>query len=399
MLPVMSPPSRRAVLAAASLAACGASPALRLPESPRQARVGETAPGFADAAAEAGALLAQHAASIGAPALSAAIAVGGAVVWSAAFGFADAAAGVAATPQTRFRIGSTSKAVSVTLTARLVEQGVVAWDEPIASYKRDLPEHWRPLTLRQLHSHTAGIPGYENNRDLAGLWRTMRKQRHYETIAASLDDFDGAPLLYEPGAGFHYSTFDVTLASAVVEAAAGEPFMALLAREVLLPAGMTSTDADSETASGRARFYDRAGRSLVRQSGFVDLSGRLAGGGLISTSSDLARLGAAYLSASLLRPETIATLWTPQRLADGEVNEQHYALGWRSRRAVSEPFGREIWRAHHGGVSTGAMSWLCCYPEEGVAVALNINTRARTFADFNAPSDALARLFAAARPA
>jgi CubicO group peptidase (beta-lactamase class C family) len=300
-----------------------------------------------------------------------------------------------ATPATRYRIGSTSKSVTVTATARLVDQGVVDLDAPISTYSPALPPHWRALTLRQLHSHTAGLPGYENNFDIPGLIETLRKQRHYEDVADSLELFDGASLRYTPGEDFHYSSFDVVLASAVLQAAAGAPFLDVLQREVLTPFGMAATSADyaDREIPERARFYDRSAGG-VRAASDVDLSARYAAGGLISTSSDLLRLGIGYLHGDLLRAETVASLWTPQRLANGEVNEQNYALGWRSNRRVVEEFGTEIWRVDHGGVSTGAMARLCVYPERDIVLAFNSNTEAETFEAFTMPANAIAKLFA-----
>lgn len=391
--------SRRTVLIGAPLVVSACAPPFTLPAAPPATPPASVPARFERAAADARALMATHRAAIGAPALSGAVGVGGTLLWSEAIGLADVAAATPARRETRYRIGSTSKAVTATLSGKLVEEGVVAWDEPIATYKSDLPEAWRALTLRQLHSHTAGIPGYENNRDWVGLWRSWRRDKHYDDVADALTEFDESPLIYAPGTDFHYSSFDVVLASAVLQAAARQPFLELLHARVLGPLNMDATEGDSETAANRATFYDRAGNGQVRRSRFVDLSGRYASGGLIATSSDLVRLGSSYLTHALLSAETVAEMWTPQRLADGSVNEQSYALGWRSRREGQETFGRDVWRVHHGGVSTGAMSALVVYPDLGVTVAMNANTEAESYAVFAAPVDGLAKLFADAASA
>jgi len=85
--------------------------------------------------------------------------------------------------------------------------------------------------------------------------------------------------------------------------------------------------------------------------------------------------------------------WTPVRLLSGEVNAQSYAVGWRvnpSRRIELD--GRPLREVHHGGVSKGAMSWLVVYPGPGLVVAININARAGSFADFAAAETRLTRL-------
>lgn len=387
---------RGALLGLAALpAGCATPGSSRALPATAPTALGVTPPArFAEAAQAAANLLAAHRIAIGAPGLSAAVAVGGEIVWAQAFGWADLEGGRPATPATKFRIGSTSKALTVTVTGRLLDQGVVDFDEPISTYLADLPAPWRPMTLRQLHSHTSGLPGYENNRDYLGLLNSILRHKHYDDVAGSIDQFDGAPLLYPPGQGFYYTSYDVVLASVVLQAAARTPYLDLLSRQVLDPVGMTSSGGDhaDRAIPDRAVFYDRT-RTGVRRSRFVDLSGRYAAGGLLSTSSDLTRLGSAYLHGDLLRRETVATLWTPQRLPDGQVNEQSYALGWRSKRAPSKVLGGDVWKVHHGGISTGAMSWLLVYPDLDIVLAFNINTEAETFGAFSAPDDAVAKLF------
>ncbi len=124
----------------------------------------------------------------------------------------------------------------------------------------------------------------------------------------------------------------------------------------------------------------------------VNLSSKWASGGLVSTPTDLVRLGAAYLHSSHLTQKTVSLLWTPERLSDGTVNLQGYAIGWRSDR-FDGVLGEQIWRVHHGGVSKGAMSWLAIFPELDVVIALNSNSRADSSRAFSKPYTALAKLF------
>lgn len=96
------------------------------------------------------------------------------------------------------RIGSTSKAVTATALARLIDSGEISLDAPLAEYS----DEWHDLTPRQLASHTAGMPGYENNGDRLGQLITLCGCRHYSSGGESLAIFDGANLLYEPRTDF-----------------------------------------------------------------------------------------------------------------------------------------------------------------------------------------------------
>ncbi len=334
-------------------------------------------PAYRRAADAARIVLSDQRASINAPAFSAAVAVEGKLVWSAASGWADLKAGVAATPQTRFRIGSTSKAVTGTLFARLVDAGAVDLDTPISEYMDDLPNPaWAVLTPRQLASHMAGIPSYEGNRDYIGVYRAMALREHHEDVAEGLAYFDGSPLMFEPGADFEYSSFDIVLLSAVLQAAGGAPFQELMREWVTGPLGLETPVPDAP-GPGHATSYLRKG-DKVRPWWKVDLSHKLAGGGFMATPADLAVMGAAWLDNDFITEETRAQFWTPQRLADGSVNEQGYAISWR--------FADELWwteqplaNANHGGVSKGSMAWLVVIPEKRMAVAMAINTRVWPF--------------------
>ena len=72
---------------------------------------------------------------------------------------------------------------------------------------------------------------------------------------------------------------------------------------------------------------------------------------------------------------------TPQVLADGSVNEQDYAIGWRWREYEVEGIGVAR-NANHGGVSRGAQSWLLVFPDYEMAIAFTTNTNTEEFADF-----------------
>lgn len=332
----------------------------------------------------------------GLPALSVAVAHDGKIVWAAASGWADLESRTPASLATRYRIGSTSKAVSATALARLVDKGTMRLDTPASTWTNDLPNpQWLALTPRQLASHTAGIVDYDQNRDIAGLFHSVRERKQFDSVTDALSVFDGNKLKFAPGTAFRYTSFDVVLLSALMERAAGAPFLDLLEREIARPLGTTSLSADYQDrpVPDRATFYWRKG-GVLKPWGRVNHSYKWAGGGLIAASSDLARIGSAWLDTAYITPATRAAFWTPQKLASGEINEQSYAIGWRANanlRVLGED--KPVWNVHHGGVSKGAYSWLVIYPEQRLVVALNANARLDDFGDFMAIEQAITRSF------
>jgi len=97
----------------------------------------------------------------------------------------------------------------------------------------------------------------------------------------------------------------------------------------------------------------------------VDNSNKWAGGGFLSTAPDLVRFGMAHLDGTLLRRETLETLWTSQATTEGE--ETGYGIGWR----VATWEGRQV--VYHTGGAVGGTTVLVIYPEEGLVVSLLAN--------------------------
>lgn len=106
---------------------------------------------------------------------------------------------------------------------------------------------------------------------------------------------------------------------------------------------------------------------------------------------DVQRTLISRLDSQLL---TRNAFWEPQRLAGGTINPQSYAIGWRSNLNTAL-LGQDqpVWNVHHGGVSKGAYSWMCVYPELKIVVALNANARLDDFATFMAIEQDITRVF------
>lgn len=341
-------------------------------------------------------IISKHRDKIGAPAISAAVSIDGQVVWSGATGWADLETESPATPQTVFRVGSTSKALTATALARLVDKGIIDLDAPISKYVADLPNSaWSSITPRQLASHMAGIPDYKDNQDWIGLYQTIALQTHYDDLRDALEVFDGSPLLSVPGSQFHYSTLNTVLLGAVISEVAGQPYLELMKDEVFRPVGMNETVAapkQSPRKSALATFYF-SDDHRYREWRPVDLSHRLPGGGFASTPSDLVRLGAKWLDENYVSSTTRDVFWSPQRLPNGKVNNQGYALGWRSGESNIEGFG-SVRNVNHGGVSRGSQSWLQVFPDYDMTIAFAINMKTEEFHDFAHINKDIFRAFA-----
>ena len=172
------------------------------------------------------------------PGLSVAVGVGSDIVWAEGFGWADVETRAPVTPQTRFRMGTASTALTSAAVGVLLENDRVKLDEQIQAYVPQFPKKPWPVTLRQLMGHVSGV-GIEAADD----WR-LSSQR-CERAADALPVFADDPLLFQPGTQFRQSPHGWVLVSAAVEAAAERPFLSFMRDQVFRPLGMADTGAES----------------------------------------------------------------------------------------------------------------------------------------------------------
>jgi len=261
------------------------------------------------------------------------------------------------------RIASISKCITGLALGKMVEDGILNWDDSLYDYVPYYPKKQYDFTLRQLAAHTAGIRGYRGKE--FGLNNPFG-------IKDSLTVFKNDPLEFEPGKGYLYNSFDFVLLSLAMQEASGIPFESYVKNHILVPLGMTDTYSPRELDD----HFKRPGKTMSakhytqRGTGFkeamaVDNFYKLAGGGYLSTSGDIAKLGQAVLEQRLLQANTYTELLASQ-LVGGKPT--YYGLGFQ----VSEDkTGRSF--VGHVGSSVGAYSNFFAYPKERIVVSILIN--------------------------
>ncbi|MEM9143784.1 MAG: serine hydrolase domain-containing protein [Bacteroidota bacterium] len=321
-------------------------------------------------------LLAQLADKGRVPGLSLTVLKEGQVYFQKGYGLANMATGMPMDPKkTSLRIASVSKPITATALALMVSEGIVDLDTSFYRYVPYFPRKKWDFTIRHLASHTAGIRGYRG--------REFALNRAY-SIKESLVVFQEDPLVFEPGKGYLYTSFDFVLLSLAMQEASGIPFADYVKTKVLDPLGMRHTMPESYPKAGEGEIkeaiqaqiavksptgapgigYART-RSGFRKATAVNNTYKLAGGGYLSTSEDIAKLGKAYLEAGFLTPGTVGEFLTPQKIRGKST---YYGLGWQiSQDSAGRPFYGHI------GNSVGAYSNFFVYPKEQVVIALLIN--------------------------
>jgi len=273
------------------------------------------------------------------PGLTIAVITEGEIAWSGTFGVRSTATKEPVDENTMFEAASLSKPVTAYIILRLVDQGIMDLDTPLADY---LPyprlagdERYKKLTARMVLTHTTGLPNW------------------------------GAEFIRDPGAKFGYSGEGFLYLGRVAEKLTGLSLQDLAKREVFDPLGMAHTSYvwNDEYDTNGACGHDRHGQAHEKRRN-TDPNG---GASLLSTARDYAVFVCAILNGRGLRPETIREMIAPHITADDRGPADSHAKiswgwGWGVMPAQN---GSAFW---HWGDNGDLRGYVVAYPrvKEGV---------------------------------
>jgi CubicO group peptidase (beta-lactamase class C family) len=208
--------------------------------------------------------------------------------------------------------------------AILQDEGKLSFDDPLA---KPLPEFAglmvnengqtarpsRPVTLRDVMTHTSGIGEMTNREPHLTLAETSRR-------------LSRQPLHFQPGSRWAYSTAGMDVLGRVVEVTSGMPFDEFLQKRVLDPLGMKNTSfwIAPETESRWAHSYRWNSQAATLEETAIPYLYKtavtdrqrppLGGAGLFSTAGDIARFYQMMLNKGalngkrILKPETVVEM-------------------------------------------------------------------------------------------
>lgn len=290
------------------------------------------------------------------------IAAAGRVLLAKGYDWADAALAAPNTQHTRFRIASVTKQFTALAILQLQDRGLLAVGDPLSAHLPDTPPAWRGITLRQLLTHTSGIPDYFGLPGFAAL----SQQR--VSPGALIAFFRDQPLAFAPGSRWSYSDSGYVLLGRIIARLSGVPYARYLGSRVFGPLGLAGTgyDTDNPRRSGHAAGYS----GWTARAAFIDVSVLYAAGGLYSTVGDLWRWDTALASGAptLLSPAAMEAMFTPQVATGlGVARSASYGYGW----FIGSAGGRPLYS--HVGSINGFESFSGFFPQAGVTVAVLSN--------------------------
>jgi len=293
-----------------------------------------------------------------------------------AAGMANTEKKKAMTPDTIFWIASMTKSLTSTAVMILADEGKLALDEPASKWVPELAKVKvggralvRPITLRDLLSHTSGIPD------------PARKPSDGNVpLAQYALDILKEPFEFQPGSEYEYG-FGLTVAGRIVEITSGKTFEQFVAERILLPLGMKDTTWHPDAAQRErlARTYKLAGDKLVpAHNTFLTSEPDIVreaepSGGLFSTAADMARFYQMVLNGGELDGKRIVSAkgvaeMTKPHTASGKPIQ--YGLGWANH-ATEKKTAPQFSAASFGhGGAFGTFGWVD--PEKKMVVVFMV---------------------------
>ncbi len=303
----------------------------------------------------------------------------GEVLLTKGYGTADIDGNLAVDGDTRFRIGSISKAVSALALTSLVEQGRIGLDDPVADYISGIEntgEFQEPLLIRHLLTHTAGFDQIGIGRQIGPLEAPFEARVE---ARPSLSEFlDGNLRRVRPsGLMFVYDTYAIVTIGRILERVTGKPYEAAMEELVFSPLEMDRTGID---LIGTKQDNNSVGYGWTQAAGFESVPYETyvttPASSIDSTAVDMAKLLTALTSHD-------------SALFDGKMAARVREEGFRPAPGFSGA-GYGFWDVNfavgdshvpvrlHGGDMLGYHSLLLVEPSSrlGIFVSANRNSEA-----------------------
>ena len=244
----------------------------------------------------------------------------------AAAGFADVATGESLTVEHRFRIGSVTKIFVAALVMQLVAEGLLDLDGDAAPFVEG-------VTIRQLLNHTSGLDDFIG--DAVSFFEPYRRDAAHRWELGPREELRlvmEKPRLFPPGKGWAYHGSNYIVLRLVVEEAKGVGLRDALRQRILAPLGLEETDLVEGPLRGDCARGYLPGDNPVLPGGpgpvdvtEIDVPFHRAGGGVVSTAGEIAKMLRALLGGEFLPDHLRAEML---QVVDSDWSEtDRYGLG------------------------------------------------------------------------
>jgi len=253
-------------------------------------------------------------------------------------------------------IASMSKQFLGMATLFLVDEGNIDLDKDIKEYLPNLAIGDRKIKIRQLLSHTSGLPELTQNDEFMNNIATKHSVKEIIDIGLK------GPYRSEVGERYIYCNTGYTIATALIEQVSGMDFASYLKKKIFVPLQMShaySCDYNQDADNAVQRYSpDSVGYKKAQVMHFSNLIG---GGAIVTNVQDMSKWCMALLSGKNL-PPNYQKIWEPNMLNSGESFS--YGLGMGSSTFQNRTF------YYHPGMGDGMNSVDLIFPEEEISITV-----------------------------
>lgn len=302
--------------------------------------------------------------STSSPGAALAVIKDGQIVYKRGYGMANLEHNIPITPDTVFRIGSTSKQFTAACIALLSLQGKLSLDNDIRKHIPEMPPYQKPITVNNLVHHTSGIRDYCSLLPLAGCVSYLDHPTIEETIEIIASQKN---LNFLPGEKYSYSNSGYFLLGVIVERVSGLTLNQFAREHIFRPLGMKNTHFHSDLTR---IVKNRADGYSPTKNGFrINMStfDHVGDGGLFTTVEDMFLWDQAFYNLKLGQ-DLMSLIQTVDTLESGKKLD--YAFGLR----ISEYRGLKT--ISHGGSWVGFRAGFLRFPEQEFTVVCLANLSA-----------------------
>jgi CubicO group peptidase (beta-lactamase class C family) len=271
------------------------------------------------------------------------------------------------TGETVFQSGSLGKQFTATAVMLLVEEGKLSLDDSITKYFTDAPPSWRPIKIRNLLTHTSGIPDYESQVAKAGGGAKLIDYRRDYTEEELAKIAYGMPLNFEPGSRWSYSNTGYVMLGILIHKVSGRFYGDVLRDRVFKPLGMRTARVISEAdiVPNRAGGYRLLNGELKNQEWVSPTLDSTADGSLYLSMLDFIAWDRALRAREVLKPQSWEQIYTPVTLKSGKAYP--YGFGWDVDAWRGQPW------YHHGGSWQGFKTYISRYLADDLTIVVLAN--------------------------
>lgn len=309
------------------------------------------------------------------PGVAVAVVRGGDIIYLKGFGKKEVGHDERIDTHTLFRLGSVSKSVTSTLAGRLVQEGVIGWDDPVSKYLPDFKlktqEATDSLRVKHLISHTTGLPYHAY---------TNLIEEGYD-LGYLIDKLQEVDLVSEAGEFYSYQNVAYSLLEQLVQAATGKSFDQLMNEKVFGPLRMSQSSVTyhdfmrNNNAAHPHLFRGKTWRPVSLSKNYYNVA---PAGGINSSISDMAKWMQAMLGhkTHVISKETLDQLYEPRIRATAKnrnfyrwnrIRKSYYGYGWRILQFNADTL------AYHGGYVNGFRAEVALNRDEDLGICVLTN--------------------------